>query len=168
MEYIGFFISLLAVIYLYFRQHSAASRPQEHPSRRMEQEDGEEDPLAEFIHTMKHEAKKKPAAPPAPPAVPKQAKPVRKGAASPLEQYRLESAVEKRQLKSPLQNRQLKPTVREHIGDAPQRKPPPLYPSDKTEVRPSRAEVALKRLAHRRDLVIYQEIIDKPKSMRPE
>ena len=84
MEYIGFFISLLAVIYLYFRQHSAASRPQEHPSRRMEQEDGEEDPLAEFIHTMKHEAKKKPAAPPAPPAVPKQAKPVRKRGSFPF------------------------------------------------------------------------------------
>lgn len=168
MEYIGFFISLLAVIYLYFKQHSAASHPQEHPSGRMEREDLEEDPLAEFIHTMKHEAKKKSAVRPAPPPVSKQVKPIRKGAASPLEQYRLESAVEKRQLKSPLQNRQLKPSVREHIEEAPLRRPIPLYPSDKIEVKPSRAEVALKRLAHPRDLIIYQEIIDKPKSMRPD
>lgn len=168
MEYIGFFISLLAVIYLYFKQKSFTHHQRESASHKMEPEDGQEDPLAEFIHTMKLEAKKKQAAHPAPPPAPKQAKPVRRGAASPLEQYRLESAVEKRQLKSALENRQLKPSVREHIEEAHQRRSPPLYPSDSIEMKPSRAEVALKRLAHPRDLIIYQEIIGQPKSMRPD
>jgi hypothetical protein len=168
MEYIGFLISLFALIYLFFKQQSLARHRQQHPETGHHHETLEDDSLTELIKGMNRQAEHKSTAKPAPPAPPKPTKPQRKGAASPLEQYRLESSVEKRQLKSSLESRQLKPTVRKHVEEtSPRIISESLYHADHIPIEPSRAEVALRRLAHRRDLVIYQEIIDKPKSMRP-
>lgn len=169
MEYIGFLISLLALIYLFFKQHSLARHRQQRPDGESHHVVLEDDTLAGLLKAMEHEAEQKSAAkaePPPPPPSPKQPRPHRKGAASPLEQYRLESAVETRRLKSALESRQLKPTVRERIEE-PKLITEHLHHADAIPVEPSRAEVAIRRLAHRRDLAIYQEIIDKPKSMRP-
>lgn len=168
MEYIGFLISLLALIYLFFKQKSIARYRQEHPESFSDQEDVEDDSMTEFIKAIGIEDQRKAIVKLAPPAPPKQAKAMRKGAASPLEHYRLESSVEKRQLKSPLEKRQLKPSVKRPMEEtSPQILLTPLHLSDAIVVEPSRAEVAIRRLAHRKDLLIYLEIIDKPKSMRP-
>lgn len=170
MEYIGFLISLLALIYLFFKQKSLARHRQQRPEGESHHVVLEDDTLAGLLKAIEHEAEQKSAAraaPTPPPPSPKQPRPHRKGAASPLEQYRLESAVETRRLKSTLENRQLKPTVRERIEEPPKPMTEYVYHSDAIPVEPSRAEVAIRRMAHRRDLVIYQEIIDKPKSMRP-
>ena len=170
MEYIGFLISLLALIYLFFKQQSLARHRQQRPDGESHPVVLEDDTLAGLLKAMEHEAEQKSAvraAPAAPPPAPKQPRAHRKGAASPLEQYRLESAVETRRLKSTLENRQLKPTVRERIEEPPRPMTEYVQHTDAVSFEPSRAEIAIRRLAHRRDLAIYQEIIDKPKSMRP-
>ena len=164
MEYIGFLISLLALIYLYFKQQSFARHRREHPQVRAErpEEIEEEDALEDFMQEIGYSMKKPSTPPPAPPTptlkTSKKPEVRRKSVESPLTQYRLESAVEKRQLKSTLESRRLEPAVKKHRDDDGH--------AEEMLRHPSKAEKAIKRLQSKRDLVIYQEIISKPKSLR--
>lgn len=129
MEFIGYFISLLALFYLFFKQQSYAK----HRQKSLEKVAAEkkEHPV------MRH--------PPKPPHVMKQKR-------------KEEGSIEQRQLKSTLESRQIQSSIRKHEEES--------YHFDKTVIAPSRARVALDRLTSPREMVIYHEIIDKPKSLR--
>ena len=171
MEYIGFFVSILALIYLFFKQQSSVTKRDGEPRSEFGEEDDEEDhSLLEFIQESERKSEKKlpirPPLPPLPPPPQKQVKHIRKREALPLEQYRLESAVEKRQLKSILESRQLQPPVKKGSDGADQTVSKSKH-ADTISAKPSRAEIALGRLADKKEMIIYQEIIDKPKGLRP-
>lgn len=172
VEIIGFIISFLALIYLFFKQQSIARYRQEHPDAFNNEELIEEDPLEEFMSTMekKRAARKKAQhLPPPPPSSKKSVQQTKKNSSSSLEDYRLASQIEKRKIKSSLENRQLTSHLHRHLEE---RASHSIVPSlhhpitDHIETEPSRAQIAIQRLTSRRDLIIYQEIIDKPKSMR--
>lgn len=182
VEIIGFIISFLALIYLFFKQQSIARYRQEHPEAFKEEEIAEEDPLTELMKAIEKETKAREAArhlPPPPPKViqkPKPLKPPPLAASlndyhleSQIERRRVESQVEKRKLKSSLENRTLKSTLSQKLEEKGVHTIPSShhYGIEEGFTEPSRAEIALRRLTHRRDLIIYQEIIDKPKSLRP-
>jgi hypothetical protein len=181
VEIIGFIISFLALIYLFFKQQSIARYRQEHPEAFKEEEIVEEDPLTELMKAIEKETKAREAARHLPPPLPKAVQKPKPLKAAPLaasledyhlesqiEKRRLESQVEKRKLKSSLENRVLKSSLSQRLEEKGVHAiPPSHHPGiEKGLVGPSRAEMALRRLAHRRDLIIYQEIIDKPKSLR--
>ncbi len=170
MEYIGMIISFLALLYLFFKQQTFVRNQQEQAGgikEAEEGEEGEEDPLKEFMKAMdKREQREVRHAPP-PPHAPKQSfkqhakshKQHRKSELSPLKEYRQAGTLEKRQVKSSLEDRTIKPTVGGKFL--------PHHEGEENQKGPSKAELAIRRLANRRDLLIYQEIMDKPKSMRP-
>lgn len=173
VEIIGFIISLLALIYLFFKQQSIARYRQEHPDALREEETTEEDPLTELMKAIEKETAARKAAqhlPPSPPKVVRKAtQPKLAPITSSLEDYHLASQIEKRKLKSSLENRSLKSPLGQRLEEKSLHViPPPHHPGiEEAFVGPSRGEKALRRLSTRRDLIIYQEIIDKPKSMRP-
>lgn len=159
MEFIGFIISFLALLYLYFKQQSFVQHQQEKAELNQENKAEEEDPLKEFMKAMKTRELQEVRHMPPPKPHPKQPKQHRKSVSSPLEEYRISSSLEKRQLKSALEERKLTPKVGGRFL--------PHHEGEDQRRGPSRGKLAINRLANRRDLLIYQEIIDKPKSMRP-
>ena len=162
MEYIGFFVSLLASVYLFFKQQTVATPRQEHQGSDLDNDvDGS---MVEILHLMGGHEQRKAVHKPPPPPLKKLPKGLRKSAATSQEQYRLES-LEKRQLKSALEKRQLsKGQLNELSSDS---LLTPLHDTDDIINETSRAEAAVRRLSHRRYLMIYHEIISPPKSMRP-
>jgi len=165
MEYIGFFISFLALVYLYYQQHKLAQRRLQQRRAAGLPEQEPQDPLKSLIEAMAREAEKESASKELPPPPPKKKKRVRTEVKSNLATYHLESSVEHRQLKSKLANRHLKPTVGHHLEAGKSTASSLLV--ENIVSKPSRALKALERLSHPRDMLIYQEIIDKPKSLRP-
>jgi hypothetical protein len=172
VEVIGFIISLLALLFLFMRQ-SVPPPHLPHPTIRSEEEElMEEDPFKELMRAVQKEAAAREAAlhpPPVPPAPTKRAKPSPKGVKSSLEDYRLASQIEQRQLKSTLESRHLVSRFHHH-EELPARNlalsTSHLRMEEDKIMGPSRVQLAIQRLADRRDMIIYQEIIDKPKSMR--
>lgn len=160
MEYIGFIVSILALLYLFYKQMSSARRQHEHShSIQLENEewDEEDDPLREFKVAMERkraaeEKVLKPVPPSLPPKIYKQPK------KTTLEEYRLTSSLEKRKLKSALEARQQKILDNRNEENA--------AIVSQMEERPSRAKIAIQRLSNRRDLIIYQEIMNKPLGLR--
>ena len=163
MEFIGFIISFLALLYLYFKQQSSVQHQQEQAGQMQEAEIEEEDPLKEFMKEMrKRDREQQEVRRPPPPPKPQLKQPKhqhRKNVASPLEEYRISSSIEKRQLKSTLEERKLIPKVGGRFL--------PHHEGEDEKRGPSKGKLDINRLANRRDLLIYQEIMDKPKSMRP-
>lgn len=170
-ELIGFVITLLALLFLFFKNRHVTVRQEKHPQsgkRRalMEEEREEEYELKELIHTFKGQLKREKEAPLPPPPLQKQksAQALKKKSLSTLEEYHLSSPIEKRQVKSSLESRQLKSSLaqREISG-------PLIYHFEERKSKvPSRASNAMTRLAHWPDIVIYTEILSPPKSMRPD
>lgn len=148
MEYIGLLISILALIFLFIKQQSAPRQSEETTPYNPEEED---ETLLEFIQKRENAVKKM--KPPSPPQIKSRVKPS-------LEKHRIESEIEKRRIKSELEARQLKPSVRaaEDLSH--------LH-LDGLKKFPSKAEIALKHLGEKKDLIIYQEIIGKPRALRP-
>ena len=168
MEIIGFVISLLALLYLFFKQKSFEHHRQEHLKEN--EEFSEDDPLKEFMKAIDKETAAREAAQHLPPPLPHIVKQPAKPPLSSFEDYHLTSQIEKRKLKSTLENRHLKPKIGQRLEERvlPQVTQPLHYHVRDIEVAgPSKARIALGRLSSRKDLIIYQEIIDKPKSMRP-
>jgi hypothetical protein len=163
VEFIGFFISLLALIYLYYRQYAIATRRRQQRQEAGMTEEESEDPLRVLMEEMVHKDELEKQRQMLPPPL-KKAKRVHKKAKPSLAEYHLESDLEKRKIKSALQKRHLQPSVAKNLED---RVLNTISLSSKLTVRPSKAMGALKRLSHRRDLLIYQEIIDQPRSLRP-
>jgi hypothetical protein len=165
VEFIGFLISILALVYLFLKQRSLSRYRREHPEvfkhEELAKEEEEGDSFKEIIQSMKNETVTKPRPPPHPKVVPQ---PKKEALASTLKDYQLASQIEKRELKSSLENRYLKTKLVQRFDETPSEI---AHPSHLEEGTKPRVEVALARLSRRRDLIIYQEIIDKPKSMRP-
>jgi hypothetical protein len=168
VEFIGFIISLLALVYLFFKQQSYEHHRQAQSQDFKNEEVDEDDDLKELMKTIDREtaARDTQHLPPRPPQIVKQ---IKKPSSTSFEEYRLASQIEKRQLKSSLENRHLKSKIAQKLEERtlPQIAQPHSHVRDWEEKAPSRARIALGRLSNRRDLIIYQEIIDKPKSMRP-
>lgn len=165
MEFIGFFISLLALVYLYYQQYSAATRRrQQRREAGVLDEEAEDDPLRSLMEEMRRREEPRDQRRVLPPPPPRKVKHGRKQAKPSLAAYHLESDLETRKIKSRLQNRHLQPSVAKRpegsVIDA-------ISLEGKLASSPSKAMDAVERLAHRRDLLIYQEIIGPPRSLRP-
>lgn len=126
MEFIGFILSILALIYITYKQHAGVKKGEV----KGQEEEAMEEELMKMLHIPVSSA-------PSPPKVPKRPK---------------QLSLEKRQLKSPLEERTL--TSRLH------------HEEDKLVRNPPRVAAAVGRLANRRDLLIYKEVIDRPVGMR--
>ena len=148
MEWVGLIISLLALAWIFIQQKAGGSR---------EPEAGEEELLesAQAIDPRRASGSGR-----GPRSCPSSSVVVSKGAM--MEAARREGHAarerEKRRSTKNAGDRKAKPVPSSHVRD--------------TEVPAVRAtspvERAVKRLAHRRDLIIYQEIMGPPKSFRPE
>jgi hypothetical protein len=171
VEIIGFIISLLALLYILIKQTVPTQRPGQPPVY-PEEEEIEEDPFREFMKAVEREAAARKVAQrvPPPPPPPKITKRPKKAPLPPsLEEYRLASQLEDRRLRSSLEERHLKSRLNhreERPGGPPALPVSPLAEEEKKR-HPSRAQMAIQRLAHRQDMIIYQEVIGKPKSLRP-
>jgi hypothetical protein len=158
VEYFGFIVSILALLYLFFKQISGA-RQQHGQSAQSKNEEWDEgdDPLKEFMAVVERkraadEIVLRPVPPSPPHKMHKQPK------TTSLEEHRLTGSLEKRKLKSSLEARQQK-----IIDNRNEENAAILL---QTEERPSRAKKAIQRLSSRRDMIIYQEIMNKPIGLR--
>ncbi len=166
VEFIGFAISLIALVVLYFRNRQEVRYRLEHPEEFKDEEVLEEEeegyPLKDFIKKLEKELtekeKLKHPSPPLPPLP--QSKEHSKRTIQ--EDYHLKSAIEQRRIKSILEDRRLKTKLHKPDQEISQISP------DEKLLQPSKGLAAIQRLAHRRDLIIYQEIMNKPKSLRTE
>lgn len=142
MDIIGFIISLFALVYLFFKQRSLEQQNQEN-----EWEDKDERAIEKVMKAKERERVARERAQHVPPPLPK-VKKFKQPLASPLEEYRIKSQLETRHLKSAI-------APSHHLGE-------------KKKKGLTQVELAVRRLSCRRDLIIYQEIIGKPKSLRPD
>jgi hypothetical protein len=174
VEIIGYIISVLALIYLFFKQQAVVRYRQEHPELFKDEELTEEDDsLREFLKAIEKESHPKESvvrAPPPPPPRKAPPPPKKTPLTSSLKEYHLKSQIETRRIKSPIENRRVKtPLVQryEEMPHATVAHPLDHLAEEVEETEPSRAKIVFLRLSDRRDMVIYHEILDKPKSMRP-
>jgi hypothetical protein len=190
VEFIGFVVSVVSLIFIYYKNQREMREREAHPEK-FQDEPLEEDPLKALMSAMQKEQlkrekeqrermqgveralpkpKPKPKAQPLPPPAPQTMRQSQRR--SPLEEYRLASEVETRRLKSALEERQLKSKLsyrHEHLPAHVPAQALHLHMGDpQVDVQPSRAQQAIRRLAHLPDLVIYQEILSPPKSLRPD
>lgn len=164
MDIVGFIISVLALIYLFFKQQAIIQQKREHDEidEMMEEQ--------ERSVTLPPEKKISPQIKenriPKPPQKMRQEPPI-----SSLEEYRLASQIEKRKLKSTLENRHLKSNLESRVSrrtePAPSSFPPHNHHENIPSPSPSRAAKAIDNLKNRKDLIIYQVVIDKPKGLKP-
>lgn len=170
VEIIGFIISLLALLYLFVKQNFPTQRPAESP-RYQNEEFEEDDPFKDFMKAVEKEAASREALQHLPPPPSKAIKKQKKAKPPSLAEYQLISQIETRQIKSSLEDRHLTSTF-SHRENLPGRS---LALSvshrrieEEKENRSSRVRLAMSRLVNRRDMMIYQEIVGKPKSLRSE
>lgn len=171
VEIIGFIISLLALLYLFIKQNVPSQQKRYPPGYQDEEEMN--DPFKEFLKTMEKEAEARETAqymPPPPPPLPKKKELLKKAPSRSLEEYRPISSREERHLKSSLEGRHVKSKFN-HYEDLPGHTLSlSLSHRDEREEKPraSRLQSAVRRLVHRKDMIIYQEVIGKPRSLRSE
>lgn len=166
VEIIGFIISLLALLYIFIRQTLPSQRPTPQP-RAQHQELIEDDPFKDFMKAVEKEVAKREVSQhvPPPPKIKKQ-KP-KKPPDIPLEKYQLKSQLKERHLKSTLEERHIKSKLGHHDEVLKPSLPGRHHHAEEKEnLKPSRAKLAIQRLNKRQDLIIYQEIISKPKALR--
>lgn len=168
VETIGFIISLLALLYL-FVQNKSSSQPRGRPAS-SQKEEAEEDPFREFLKAMENEAEAREAAQRMPPPPPPVRKKERHKKAPPLADRKLVSSIEERHLKSSLEERHIASRFNHREDVAGRTLASSLHHRNEGEgkLRASRAQSIIQRLSHRRDMIIYQEIIKKPKALRSE
>jgi hypothetical protein len=182
VELIGFVVSIVSLIFIYYKNQREMRKREEHPEK-FQDEPLEEDLLKALMNAMQREQvkrekeqrerlqgtertlpkpKPKPKAQPLPPPAPQTMR--QSPRPSPLKEYHLTSQMETRRLKSALEERQLKSQLSYRHEELPAY----VHAADhQVDVQPSRAQQAIRRLAHLPDLVIYQEILSPPKSLRP-
>lgn len=191
VEFIGFIISLLALLFIFIKQNSQNMKRERHGGPVLinaeEKEEDENDPYRDFMRTLKKESameeKLKQARKIEPPRAPIQAKkderrfplksPLQDNRLeSKLEDYRIESKIEDRRLKSTLEERKLKSKFRTHeelpkhvhgtVGYH-------IHPIDEPGAKkPSRVKLIVKNLHRPINMIVYHEIIGKPKALRRE
>ncbi len=176
IEFIGFLISLIALLFLFYKKKQDEAYQKAHPEEFEDTELNEEDPMQAFLKSLEREAKqqqtpqKKPEA--QPPAVPNRqpvlhplipkstpllVKPKKTTPVS-LESYQLRSEIETRRMKSQIENRRLKSRLIEKEQEEQEEK--------ERRIEISRAAQFVRRLPRLREMIIYQEIIDKPKGLK--
>lgn len=159
VELIGFAVSLLSLLFLFFRNRRQLSGQGE------VEEDSQEgflsrDPVQAFLKAMEEEHLKR-EIPPLPPPTPRiEEKKLKKRSKDEAltknqrDKHPLPSSLDKRQLISPL----AKPHEVHDVHDV-----------HGVEIlsRPPRVGLLIERLSDLKDLVVFKEIVDKPKSLRP-
>lgn len=176
VEFIGFAISVLALLFLYFKNRADTIASQEHRGRAKEEDFLEGTHLKDFLKSIekdiaeKEKPKPLPSSPPLP-ALPQIERKHKKASLSALEGRQLTSQLERRKIKSPIENRTIAASISRRYEEAsPSGVVPLLHHAYAEEIHhaPARGKAAIQRLAHLQDLVIYQEIINKPKSLRQD
>lgn len=172
VEFIGFLISFLALIFLFFKNKREINANRE---LHEEEEMGEDDPLKEFLKTLDHQEEAYPSAPPEKRYIPPPKEPKRRnipeGSFSSLDTHRLETNVEKRKLTTNIEARKLKTNIENRsIGLGIRNRSVLLDKSMKAEEfralpKESRSAGQLGNLDSLRQMVIYHEIWDKPKGL---
>jgi hypothetical protein len=167
VEFIGFIISFLALVYLFIKQNSPPAR-QEHPPDYPTEGLKEANPFEEFRKKLDREAEAREATQrlPPPPTSSKVAKQHKRPPRLALKEHQMTSQIEERRLRNALEDRHIQSRMNHREGALAVSTSHHRAEEDR-KMGPSRAQLALQRLTHRRDLIVYQEIIDKPKSMRP-
>lgn len=172
IEYIGFFISLLALVYLFVKQNSLP-RQGEGTASSYGGEEGkvEDDPLTAIMKEMERRAaadkvvekRKEEEAALLPPPPTKSHAVKTRGSSRLLEERHLKGVSKERHLKSSFGKRKGKP--KEATSKKNQERVLSAAPSHGKK---SRVVDVVTRLTKRQDMIIYQEIIGKPKSLRSE
>jgi hypothetical protein len=140
-EFIGFIISVLSLIYFSTRQNSSPSIPKK-KEEDLEEEQEEDEPFLEWIEGVNKKSHPLKRPPPLPKKEIQSSVPIFKQVNHP----KLNKHVIKKEVAQPLLYREL----------------------EQPKAKVSRAQQAVKQLPHLNHLVIYQEIIGPPKSMRPD
>jgi hypothetical protein len=170
MDWVGFVISVIVLIFLFFKntikKYDASQQAIEEEDE-YEEEEFEENPLSEYLKEIERKRKiaeqKKSVTPLKVSAQPlpayqkssqqkKQEDLRERQLVSPLQNKRIESKTEQRHLISPLKSRHLKSSIT------------PLE-TDELEESRSRAKMILEGLHHPKDMLIYHEIFGKPKGL---
>lgn len=182
-DFIGFFISLLALAYLFFRRKGEAQRRREHPELYKDEEE-QEDALKDFLKSMNMPVDEQP--PVRPVRQPETVQPkIKKIKAQPqpwkttIEERRLQSQIEQRQLQNSIDDRRLKNTIEERklqsnlenryadpYGVTDTGKNAPSYEIIQGVTHRTRIQEYLAKLPSKKEMVIFQEIIGPPKGLR--
>lgn len=162
VEFIGFAISLLSLVFLFFRNRRQPLTQGEQEERSQE-EFLDDDPIQAFLKAMEEERLKREAPPSPPPVVyrPAHTEVKKNRKSSPKGEETMKSNPEKRKLSSSLENQQvISPLAKRHEAH---------YDAHGVEIlqKPARVRLMVDRLADLKDLVVFREILDKPKSLRP-
>lgn len=162
VEFIGFAVSLLSLLFLFFRNRRQLSSQGERADR-SEDEFLEDDPIQAFLKAMEKERLKREAPPSPPPIVhrPAHAETKKTKKNSSKEERLATSQLEKRKLSSSLEKQQvISPLTKRHEAN---------YDAHGVEIlqNPARVRLMVDQLADLKDLVVFREILDKPKSLRP-
>lgn len=172
VEYIGFFISLLALVYLFIKQNSPPQQGEgTAPVYGSEGEEEENDPFSAIMKEMERRAatdkvvekrqEKEVFLPPLPSEKSHAAK--KRSSSRLVEERHITSSIKEKPLRNSFKKRLAKPK-----GASSQKNDEIVLLPPSVHGKKSRAADAVSRLAKRRDMIIYQEIIGKPKSLRSE
>ncbi len=161
VEFIGFAVSLLSLLFLFFRNRRQLAGQGE--PRDPQEEFPEDDPIQAFLKVMEKERLKREAPPSTPPIAyrPAYAEVKKSKKKTSKEDTLAKNQLEKRKLASPLEKQQLvSPLTKRHEAH---------YYTHGVEIlqKPARIRLMVERLADLKDLVVFREILDKPKSLRP-
>jgi len=165
VEMIGFIISLLALFYIFIKQ-SLSPQQRGSATRYQESRKIEDDPFTEFLKGIEEKGEGRESVEQrAPPPSKKRGESKKKSFRS-VDEHRSRVS----NAKSSLEIQPMKSKFLPH-EKLPNRilVNPLLNVGEKHEqLKPSRAKSVVRRLSHRRDLIIYREIMDKPKSLRSD
>lgn len=156
VELIGFVISLIALIFLFFKNKPASDRNQIHPGG-IEEENEENDPLREFLKSLEEEMgnedqHRQP--PPAPPKI-KQVQIQNMPKPKPTN-YKREDPSRKKPMDVRRKEKDLI-LFNEKMNDIDH-----LQPKAK---QPSRLNQLVHHLPNKRQMIIYQQLLNKPKGL---
>ena len=165
VEFIGFLISLVAILFLFFKGHHDARQRKKNPPYDLQEEDfHEDDPIREILKVMEGQ-RGRPLAPPQPKALPANknsflAKPQKYTGLEGLqlraqqEEHKQKSALESRRLASQLAQRKVKPPMATNDFLQALERPPP------------RGAKLFKAMGGLRQMILAHEILSPPLALR--
>lgn len=187
IEFIGFLVSIFTLFFLYIKKNREERRRRQHPEQNESEEAGSEDALKDFLRSlemdmdeMEENQKKQIRQPPSPPPLPPVVNP-KKTSTKPekrlrtvqdefsyktkIEDFRQVSAVEERNFQPGITNKQFEDFGAHVVSEDLNVKNARAY-----QITDSLTESRLSKFVHqipsRRDLLIYQEIMMRPKAFR--
>jgi hypothetical protein len=166
VEIIGFIISLLALLYLFVQNKNPVQ--QKSRSSGYQREDGIDHSFKGFLKSIEKKAATREAVqhmPPTPPSSMKKKERSQKTPPRLLEESRQASSIEDHHLKSSLEDRHMDSRFNhEDLTRSTFALSLRYRDEGNGKKSVSRAQSAIRRLVHRRDMIIYQEILKKPKA----